>query len=234
MARHRSRKETVRAATDRGQWLPAAVGIHLGLGIVCFSAVYTGWQTVIITYPQWAVMLGVALVLAYAGLTPARGQARRLWVRLTLGLAGLLAFRLCYDPQIANIPRLGEELPRAFLDTYPGIALIGVVIALACWVLYRNAGGELGLGTIPFRRSVAAVLGLVVVLAVVAHLLLHGPHDLPLSMTLRPILAVLQGGALVYVLLGIGGGPGVGRAPHIYFALTLALAFARNMAFPMV
>lgn len=234
MAREGTFELPVRAATDRGQWLPAAVGMHIGLGIVCFSAVYTGWQTVIITYPQWAVMLGVALALGYAGLAPERGQARRLWVRLTLGLAGLLAFRLCYDPQIADIPRLGEELPRAFLDTYPGIALIGIIIALVCWALYRNAGGELRLGTIPFRRSVAAAMGLVVALAIVSYLLLHGTHHLPLSLTLRPILAVLQGGALVYVLLGIGGGPGVGRAPHNYFALTLALAFARNMAFPMV
>lgn len=234
MARKVTYEQSARAATDRAQWLPAAVGIHLGLGIVCFSAVYTGWQTVIITYPQWAVMLGVAAALGYAAFAPRRGQPRRMWVRLTLALAGLLALRLCYDPQIAAIPRLGEELPRAFLDTYPGIALIGVVIALVCWAMFWNAGGELGLGTIPFRRSVAAAAGLVVLLAVVAHLLLHGPHDLPLSLTLRPILVVLQGAALVYVLLGIGGGPGVRRAPHVYFALTLILAFARNMAFPMV
>jgi hypothetical protein len=34
--------------------------------VVCASAVYTGWQVSIITYPQWGVMLLVAAARAWA------------------------------------------------------------------------------------------------------------------------------------------------------------------------
>ena len=233
MAEEETRAEVHVPRAGQMEALPAAIGMHIGLGIVCASAIYTPWQKSIITYPQWAVMLLVAGALLVAGLSRWRGVARRTWARLTLASAGLLVFRLCYDPQLGSVPRLAEELPESFLSTYPSIALIGIAVALVSWFLYTGAGGELDLGVIPFRRSVLGATGLAIAFSLVAYFLLARSHELPLSEMLRPVLTVAQGGALLFVLLGIGGGPGVRRAPHLYFAITLIAAFARNMAFPM-
>lgn len=219
----------------RAQALPAAIGMHIGLGIVCGSAIYTAWQTAIVSYAQWAVMLALGAALVAAGVIGYRraGLLRRTPTRSALAMGGLLAFSLCYDPQLEAIPRLGEDLPETFLATYPSIALIGVVIAFISWLAYRSTGGEVGLGVIPFRRSSVVAVGMVWALAMVMCLLLRGAHDLPAGDSLRPVLVALQAGGLVVTLLGIGGGPAVRGAPHIYIGLALILAFARNMAFPM-
>jgi hypothetical protein len=140
---------------------------------------------------------------------------------------------LCYDPQLSAIPRLGEELPAVFADAYPSIALVGVVIALVGWLAYVGAGGEMGRGPAPMRRSAALTVGLVAGFSVFAYALLHPAHALPGSATLRPILMAFQGGALVGILPGAVGGVGVRRAPHLYLGVTLILAFVRNMVFPM-
>ncbi len=215
------------------QATPAAVGMHVGLAIVCGSAVYTGWQRSIVTLPQWALMLILAATLLGIAFSRRPGIALRAWARGALALAGLLVLRLCYEPQLDSFARLGEELPEAFLMAYPGIALVGIVIAFASWLLYVGGGGLLPLGTIPARRSAFLATGLMVAFAAFCHFMLHGPHDLYLADTLRPILGVLQAGCLTVVLLSIGGGPGVRKAPHIYVAVTLIAAFIRNMAFPM-
>ena len=210
--------------------LVAGTGIHLGLLIVCGSAAYTGWQRSIVTLPQWAVMLAVAVALLVGGLT---GRLQRTWVRLALALAGLLCLKLSYDPQITAIPRLAEGLPPAFTETYPSIALVGIVILFLSWVAYRSTGGEHGLGVIPMRWSSLLAAALVTATAAVAYMLLHQAHDLAPSAALRPALMAAQAGCLVAPLLSSGGGPVVGRAPHVYLALALIAAFARNMAFPM-
>jgi hypothetical protein len=224
------RRSASRAAGS--QWLPPAIGMHVGLAIVCASALYTAWQPTIITLPQWAVMILVGATLVGVGLSRRRGLECKSWVQLALGLAGLLVLRLCYEPQIGGIPRLGEELPQAFRDAYPSIALVGTAIAVVCWLAYRSAGGERGLTPPSFRHSAAGAAGLVMLLALVAFFILHRTHDLPASELLRPVLAAAQGGGLVVVLVGIGGGPGVRKSPHLYLGLTLLLAFVRNLAFP--
>lgn len=233
MASHTSSSHLHLAASNREPLIAGAVAIHVGLGIICASAIYTGWQSSVVSRPQWGAMLLVAAALLYAGLTGGPAMARRTWVRLTLGFGGLLVFGLCYDPQLAAIPRLGEDLPSAFADTYPGVALIGAIIAFAGWLAYRGAGGEMGHSPAPMRRSAAASIGLVVALAAFSYAMLHRAHELPASATWRPILMALQGGSLAVILPGIGGGPGIRKAPHLYLGAALILAFLRNMAFPM-
>ena len=217
----------------RAQALPGAIGIHLALLALCVSAVYTPWQRSVVTLPQWGVALLVAVALLVGAVTGGARGVRRPCVRLLLALAGLLALKLSYDPQLAAIPGLSDKLPQTFLDTYPGLALVAVAVLLIAWLAYRGAQGEHGMGAVPLRHSAVAALGLAAASAVVAYLMLHTTHDLPSSATLRTLLMVAQAGCLTVVLPGIGGGPGIGRAPHIYLALALILAFARNMAFPM-
>ncbi|NSW57327.1 MAG: hypothetical protein HPY44_15030 [Armatimonadetes bacterium] len=215
------------------QALPAAVGIHLGMAIVCFSAVYTGWQSTIVTMPQWAVMLLVGVGLIYCGLRRGAATAVRCHVRMLLALGGLMAFQLCYEPQLANIPRFGEELPEVFTSTYPSIAIVGATVMLVSWLLYVGGGGQLPLGVIPLRNSVGIAVSLVAGIALFCYFMLHGPHDLFFAEALRPMLRAAQAGIIAGVLLSVGGGPGIHRIPHLYIGLTLVLAFLRNLAFPM-
>lgn len=217
----------------RTQAIPGAVGIHVGLAILCFSTVYSSWQRVIFTLPQWGAVLLVAAALLYAGLRRGPRTAVRTWSRLLLALGGVMAFRLAYSPSLDSIPRLAEELPAALLETYPGIGLIGVAVALVFWGLWASAGGHLPLGIIPFRKSILLAGGLAVGCALLAYFLLRGPHDLFVSESLGPILRILQVTGLSAMLVSIGGGAGVGRAPHIYIGLSLIAAFIRNIAFPM-
>ena len=212
------------------QALPAALGIHVGLAIVCASAVYTTWQRSIVTLPQWAAMLAVAFVLLATALPGGPDAVRRAVVRFTLALAGLLVFCLCYDPQIESFERVRDSLSATFLSTNPSIALVGVAIAFFSWLAYRSFGGERGSGAIPYRRSVTIATGLVILLALFMYAMLHDTHNLAASETLKPVMVFAQGGALVVVLLGIGGGPGVRKAPHVYLALALIAAFVRNLA----
>jgi len=215
------------------QALPAALGIHLGMAVVCFSAVYTGWQSTIVTMPQWAAMLLVGAGLIYCGLRRGAGTAVRSPVRVLLALGGLMVFQLCYEPQLANIPRLGEELPEVFTSTYPSIAIVGAAIMLASWLLFVGGGGQLPLGVTPYRNSVGIAVALVSAIALFCYFMLHGPHDLFFAESLRPILRAAQAGIIAGVLLSIGGGLGVYRLPHLYIGVTLILAFLRNLAFPM-
>lgn len=211
--------------------IPPAVGIHVGLAILCASAIYTRWQLAFINQAQWAVMVAVAVALLWVCMCRRPQVVTDTWARLCLALAGLWVLRLAYDPQLSAIPRLGEDLPETFRATYPGIGLVGVVIALLSWLIYRSVGGELDLGPAPFRLPALVATGAVMGMALVALALLRPAHGLPASETLRPMLAALQGGGLVIMLLGIGGGPGVGRLPHLYLALTLIAACVRNLAF---
>jgi len=219
-------------AQARAGIIAAAIGMHLGLLVVCASAVYTGWQRTIVTMPQWAMMLLVAATLLVAAISRRAGIAQQPWARGALALGGLLVLFLAYDPQLDAFPALAERLPGALLGAYPGIALPGVLLAFVSWLAYRSLGGESD-APVPFRAAAWWAAGLLVALSLFAYSVLHGPHDLPIESTLRPILAATQGGLLVVVLSGIGGGEAVRLAPHVYLALALICAFARNMAFPV-
>ncbi len=212
--------------------VPAALGMHIGLAVVCGSAVYTGWQRAIVTLPQWGVMLLVAAALLAAALWRRSGMEKQVWVRGCLALAGLLLLFLCYDPQLGAIGPLADLLPAPLVFAYPSIALPAILLTFICWIAYRRGGGEPA-EVVPFRAAAWWAMGLIAALALFAYAVLHGPHSLALESTLRPILAATQGGLLVIVLTGIGGGPAVRRAPHVYMALALVLAFARNIAYPV-
>jgi hypothetical protein len=221
-------------ASHRGQLAArvAAVAMHGGLLTVCASAVFTGWQRSIVSIPQWGATLLVAVALAASAAT-ARGHLGHTVPRLLLALGGLMAFGLAYDPQLTAIPRLGSEVPEAFASAQPGVALLGTLVLLVAWLAYRSAGGESASPWPPFRTASIAATGLVLATAAFMFMLLHRSMGLPVSEALRPALALAQGGVLATVLTGSSGGPGIGAAPHYYLALSLVLAFARNMAFPM-
>ncbi len=216
----------------RGAILPGAVGLHLGLAVVCCSAVYTGWQRSIITAPQWGVILLLAASLVVAAVSR-REVAAHPWARLGLALAALWVLRLCYDPQLeALAPGVAGVLPGAFMATCPGLSLIGVLIVLLAGAAYVRAAGRTA-DEPRFAAATVTMAGLLVACSLVAYALLRGPHELPAAEMLRPVLTVIQGGVLVYLVPAAAGGPAVGRTPYWLLALTLVLAFARNMAFPM-
>lgn len=224
---------TVAVPTKSRPRVPVAtIGVHLGLAMVCVSAIYTDWQRSMVTYPQWGVMLLTAGALLYVGLSRKPGVPQRGWARMTLALGGLLAFRLCYLPQLESIPRLAELLPAALLETYPSIALVGVIIALISWLLYARSDAGEQARPVPLLRSALLASALLLAIAAFNWLVVGRHHELMASEVLRPALIIVQGAGLLIVLLSMQGGPGIKRAPHIYIALSLVAAFIRNMAFP--
>lgn len=211
----------------------AAAGMHLGLLTVCFSAVFTGWQRSIVTLPQWGVILLVAAALLAAGCWGGGRLLGRTPTRLLLTLAGLMALGLCYEPQLAASPWIAERLPEAVLSAQPGIALVGTTVLLLSWLAYLGARGERAGAWPQFRVAAGVATGLVLATSAFTYMLLHPAMGWPAAEALRPVLCLAQAGVVCIVLAGTSGAPGIRMGPHIYLGLTLILAFARNLLFPM-
>lgn len=209
-------------------WWPA-VGVHVGLATVCYSAVYTiqpeGW----FSSRQWAsfALIGVAaLVVAAVG----RGRAASSQVgRLLLALGAATALYLAYDPLLDTLPGL-SALTVGFLGQFePGLAFVGVLVALVFWLAHRISNP--GPCVCPlYCKAIVVSAAAVLVLGLVMHLALSGIYDLSgTTSNLVVGFRVLQMASIMLVAIEMAGAVGVGALAHIYVGLALLAAVARNL-----
>jgi len=207
-----------------------ALGVHLGLAVVCVSAVYTiqpeGWFST----RQWLsfALVGVVL-LATVAFTRGRGAATPSG-KLLLALGAATALYLAYDPLLDAIPGL-SALTVGFLGQFePGLALIGVLIALLSWAVHRVLAPGANGGAGAYRGALLIATGALLVLALVMHLTLSSVYDLSAA-TSNLVLGfrVLQMAAILLVAGEMSGEAGVGGVAHMYVGIALIAAVARNL-----
>lgn len=211
------------------RWWPA-VGLHLGLLIVCAGCVYTihpeGWFST----RQWASFALIGLVLlAAAALTRGR-VAAGYGGRMLLALGAATALYLAYDPLLADLPGL-SALTVGFLGRFnPGLAIIGVLILLLTWVLGLVVQPRCEGRVCALRVAVLVALGLALGLALVMQLALGPLYDLS-GTTGNAELAfrLVQVAIVILASAEMSGAAGVGAAAHCYVGLALLIAVARNL-----
>ena len=208
-------------------WL--ALGIHLGLGLVCFSAVYTR-QPADFTVLRWAGVAAVGLVLIVSAAITKGIVALQQTGRLLLALGAGLAMSLSFEPQLAELPGLGEKMGPVWAELFPSVATVGVGLAFGFWLLFYLADGERGLHPIPFRHSLTLTAGLLVGLAGVMYIALNPLYGLDGGRaTIAVVFTLIQYTALLVAVLGSCGGPGVRAWPFYYIGAALLAAVVRNL-----
>jgi hypothetical protein len=203
---------------------------HVGLLVVCASAVYT-LQPSTMGQRSWLALALVALgALVQVVMTRGRSGASAGGKTVTALLAGIV-LSLAYDPQLGNLPGLGEKLPTWLADLSPGVALLGVLwAALWGYGLLARVGPPYGPAQpTPYVRPLLTGAVLVGGLAVVMFVVLGRVYEVdPLPVTML-VSQVVQYAALLGVVLGVTGRPGVGSGATLYLAVTVLAALARNL-----
>ena len=210
-------------------WWPA-LGVHLGLLVVCAGCVYTIQPSGLFSKRQWASFALVGLVLLIvAAVTRGRAAATRPG-KLLLALGAATALYLAYDPLLETLPGLSAITTGVLGRLQPSLATIGVVVALLAWGVYRVACTGCAAPRPPFRLALLAATVLVVVTALIMQIALSSLYDLS-GATSNLVLAfrVLQVAALLLVSIEMSGAPGVGALAHGYVGLSLLAAVARNL-----
>jgi hypothetical protein len=230
-----SGKLAAEAANNREQeprvtWWPA-VGVHVGLLIVCASCVYT-LEPLLFGFSrrQWLGFAALGLVLVGAvAFTGGRAAASRAG-RLLLGLGAGLVLWLAYKPLLEDLPGLSGVVPAGLAQLEPGIGLVGLGIALIFWLVYRGVAREGIRPGAPFRRAVLASAALVLVLAAVMYLSLRGLYDLGGGLeSLILTYYVVQYAVLLLICVEMSGAAGVGGLAHLYVGAALVIAVGRNL-----
>mgnify|MGYP005836066605 CR=1 FL=1 len=208
-----------------------AVLTHVGLLAICASAVYT-LQPADFTRRQWVALVLVALAaLAHVAATRGRGAFGATGKSLTALLAGV-TLSLTYDPQLANWPGIGEQMPLWLATANPSLATIGVVLA--------GVSGTLYLATVhrhhrwrhpvPYVRVVLLAAAMVTILGLCTFGALSRIYELDSLYLVMLLSHTLQYAWLMGVVLGLSGRIGVGWSAQAYLALTVLAALARNLA----
>ncbi len=209
------------------RWL--ALGIHAGLLLVCFGAIYTR-QLGNFSMLRWAgiALLGFALLVSAAA---TRGRvALTRWGRLSLGLGAGVLLTLAYEPQLADMPLLAGTGIAGLANLEPSVGTVGVGLVLVFWLLFEFAGGELGLAPAPFRRSILGVGGLLSGLALVMYVVLSSVESVASGDPTRfVVFTVVQYILLLAGVVSSSGGPGVRGWMHFYVAAALLAVVARNL-----
>lgn len=214
----------------RVTWWPA-IGVHVGLLVVCASCVYT-LEPLLFAFSrrQWLAfaVLGLALIGAVA-FTGGRAAASRA-ARLLLALGAGLALWLAYRPLLEELPGLSGLLPPGLAQLQPGMGLVGLVIALIFWLVYRGVAPAGIRPGAPFRRAVLASAGLLLVLAAVMYLGLRGLYDLGGGLeSLILTYYVVEYAVLLVISVEMSGAAGVGGLAHLYVGAALVIAAGRNL-----
>ena len=218
------------AEETRPAWWPM-IGVHLGLAVVAFGAIYTSQIMIrgMVPRMEWVgyVVVGVALLvtgaLPVAGFTSAAGRG-------LLALGATMLLYMAYEPQLVGLPG-GERLLETPLVMFElSLAHVGIIIAGLFLALQVAVDRRMLPARVPFRAPLFAAMALLLALMGIMWLALRDVYDL--SMTTSPSVLVLRTvayGLLMLVCLTIPGVRGAGRTPHIYLGLALLGAVARNL-----
>jgi hypothetical protein len=215
----------------RPAWWPM-IGVHLGLAIVIFGAIYTPQIEIrgMVPRMEWGRYLLVGLALLAAGVVRA-WDARSASARALLALGAALALYLAYMPQLDALPGGAALVGTPLGMLGPSVAHVGVIVAAIFLGLQALVDRRALPRRVPFVPSLLVAAGLLLGLMAIMWLSLRGVYDL--SMTTSPLLLVFRTvmyGLLMLVCLTIPGARGVGRAALIYLGLALIAVVIRNLA----
>lgn len=211
-----------------------SVLMHAGLLIICASAVYTLQPT--LTLRQWAACLILALAMIICAIATRGRCSFRDGGKLITALGAMVVLWLARDPQLAELPGLGEHLPDWLVAAAPGVATVAVLIAVICGFLFvRTLTSYVGHGhTPPFLRALNWSALIVLVLGIGIFLILKRFYEMDVAALTMLLANVIQYYLLLSVMLSASGRTTVGAAPQVYLAVAILLAFARNVAGGMV
>lgn len=204
-------------------------GVHAGLIVVIFGAIYTAQVQGAVSRMEYAGYALVGLALVLMGVIPA-WDIRSTASRGLLALGGAIALYLAYDPQLAGLPGGGVLMESPAAQLQPSIAHLGIVIAGLFLGLQAAIDRSVLPRRVPFRPALVSAVMLLLTLTGIMWLALRNFYDL--SMTSSPSLLVFRSvayGLLMFVCLTIPGVRSVRRAPHVYLGLALIGAVVRNL-----
>ncbi len=203
--------------------------MHAGLALVAVSAVWTVQPGM--TPRQWGAYLLVALaMLIWAAVTRGRCGFQD-GGKLVTALGGALVLRLARDPQLAAIPSLGDSLPSWVVAVAPGLAMLGLLLAAICGLLFvRTLNAYLGHGhESPFVWAVNWSAALVVTLSLIAFFTMRRFYEIEDAALIVLLAGTLQYYLMTRLLLSASGRTTVGAGPQVYLAVTILFACGRNL-----
>lgn len=210
-------------------WWPA-VGVHLGLLVVCASCAFTLQPEGMLSKRQFIVFAALGVVILGAALLTVGRVAAGKAGKLLLGLGAASALSLSYDPPLADLPAISERVPGWLAQFEPGIGLAGVAIAFVFWIIYRIVARGGVDAEVPLRGALLASAALVLVLVAIMYLALHNLYDLEGGYgSLLLTLNVVQYSVLILVALEMSGAVGFGGLGHLYVGTALIIAAGRNL-----
>jgi len=204
------------------------LGIHIGLLIICASAIYTR-QPANFSALRWSGIGMLGIFLLASGIGTRGFVALTGWGRLLLALGAGILLTLAYDPQLTDIMALAGGSRPDLQGLHPSVGSVGVGLVLIFWLLFHLAGGEMGMGHIPFRRAVLATIALLVALSAIMYVTVGHLYGLGGEPTRFIVFNVVQYGVLVVGVASSSGGPGVRGWPFSYVGLALLAVVARNL-----
>ncbi len=210
-----------------------AVIFHLGMAVIVFSCVFTAQPVGYYSHPFFLIVaaLGAATIIALlASRTPFASTPAG---KALTALVAVFAYNLAYDPQIAQLlPSTAEHLHPLVFELTPGIAVIGLIIALATTGFYLMARSRRQPAASPFVPAVVVAGVLTLVLGLIMYIALSPIASYELQgdfLTKLLAVRVFEYTLLMLAVMRMAGAPGVGNAPTWYLALALILTAARHI-----
>ena len=207
------------------------VGVHVGLIVIIFGAIYTSQIEMrgMVPTAEWAGYIAVGLALVLVGVIPAADISSAA-SRGLLALGAAMALYLGSTPWLADLPGGAFLMESPVGQAMPAVAHLGVVIAGVFLGLQAALNRRILPRRVPFRMATVVAVLILLFLGIVAWLALRNIYDL--SMTTGPSVLIFRTvayGLLMVVALTIPGVRTVRRAPHIYLGLALIGAVVRNL-----
>ena len=206
---------------------------HLGMAVIVFSCVFTVQPVGYYSRPFFLIVaaLGIATVVALlASRTPFASTPAG---KALTALLAAFAYTLAYEPEIAQLlPAAADHLHPLVFELTPGIAVIGLIIALAATGLYLMARARRQPPATPFAPAVLLAGAFTLVLGLIMYIALSPIASYELQgdfLTKMLTVRVFEYTLLLLAVLRMAGAPGVGNAPTWYLALALILTAARHI-----
>ena len=224
-------EETARSTklTVPVSWWPA-IGVHLGLLVICASCAYTLQPEGMYSKRQSVVFAALGVVILGSGLFTVGRVAAGKAGKLLLALGAATALSLSYDPPVGDLPAMSQRVPEWLAQFEPGIGLAGVAVALVFWLIYRAVARGAIEAEIALRGALLVSAALVLALAAIMYLGLHNLYDLEGGYgSLLLTYNVAQYTVLILITLEMSGAAGFGGLGHLYVGTALIIAAGRNL-----